>query len=238
VNEQEWLACTDPAVMLDFLRGKTSERKLRLLAVSCYRLIWRWMTDPSNRAVLEVAERFADSLASPGELADAYATACNTYLNSYINSIFAYAAAHEDAAHAADVAVRDVVSVQGVGELAAQVREIMPNPFHPLPFVDKPLLLWNDGIIPRLARQIYHDQRLPTGTLDGERLAILADALEDAGCTDAELLGHLRRSGPHVRGCWALDLFLDAMLDGAAAGRENQQPNPPPLLRAAHDNFS
>jgi hypothetical protein len=40
------------------------------------------------------------------------------------------------------------------------------------------------------------------------RGALLADALEDAGCTDAELLGHLRSPGPHVRGCWAVDLVL------------------------------
>jgi hypothetical protein len=36
----------------------------------------------------------------------------------------------------------------------------------------------------------------------------LADALEDAGCTDADILSHLRSPGPHVRGCWALDLLL------------------------------
>jgi hypothetical protein len=36
----------------------------------------------------------------------------------------------------------------------------------------------------------------------------LADCLEDAGCSDAEVLGHLRSAGPHVRGCWALDLVL------------------------------
>ncbi|HKB40626.1 MAG TPA: hypothetical protein VKD72_29640, partial [Gemmataceae bacterium] len=40
------------------------------------------------------------------------------------------------------------------------------------------------------------------------RLAVLADALEDAGCSDADLLSHLRGSGPHVRGCWAVDLIL------------------------------
>ena len=38
-------------------------------------------------------------------------------------------------------------------------------------------------------------------------LPILADALEDAGCTDPTLLDHLRRPGPHFRGCWALDLL-------------------------------
>jgi hypothetical protein len=39
-------------------------------------------------------------------------------------------------------------------------------------------------------------------------LALLADALEDAGCIDADLLGHLREPGPHVLGCWAVDLVL------------------------------
>jgi len=39
-------------------------------------------------------------------------------------------------------------------------------------------------------------------------LPVLADALEEAGCTDADLLGHLRGPGPHVRGCWVLDLLL------------------------------
>jgi hypothetical protein len=40
------------------------------------------------------------------------------------------------------------------------------------------------------------------------RLAVLADALEDAGCTDAEILSHCRSPGPHVRGCWVVDEIL------------------------------
>ena len=46
------------------------------------------------------------------------------------------------------------------------------------------------------------------GTLDRARLAVLSDALEEVGCTDTALLSHLRSPGPHVRGCWALDLVL------------------------------
>jgi hypothetical protein len=44
--------------------------------------------------------------------------------------------------------------------------------------------------------------------LQPDRLGVLADSLEDAGCTDDTLLGHLRSTGPHVRGCWAVDLVL------------------------------
>jgi hypothetical protein len=59
-----------------------------------------------------------------------------------------------------------------------------------------------------LAQAAYEQRELPAGTLDMARLAVLADALEDAGCTDADLLSHLRGPGPHVRGCWAVDLIL------------------------------
>ncbi|MBY0230248.1 MAG: DUF4240 domain-containing protein [Gemmataceae bacterium] len=49
---------------------------------------------------------------------------------------------------------------------------------------------------------------LPDGRLDPARLAVLSDALEEAGCTSADILGHLRDDGPHLRGCWALELIL------------------------------
>jgi hypothetical protein len=59
-----------------------------------------------------------------------------------------------------------------------------------------------------LAEGIYEERQMPVGTLDTARLAILADALIDAGCDDAELIQHCRSAGPHVRGCWAVDLIL------------------------------
>ena len=46
------------------------------------------------------------------------------------------------------------------------------------------------------------------GLIDPARLAVLSDALEEAGCPDETLLAHLRSPGPHVRGCWVLDLVL------------------------------
>jgi hypothetical protein len=59
-----------------------------------------------------------------------------------------------------------------------------------------------------LARAAYDQRELPAGTLDPARLAVQADALEEAGCTDADILNHCRRPGVHVRGCWAVDLLL------------------------------
>jgi hypothetical protein len=87
------------------------------------------------------------------------------------------------------------------------IRDIFGNPFRPVA-LDPVWLAWNDGTVAKLARSVYEERALPEGTLDQARLAVLADALEDAGCTSAELLNHLRGSGPHVRGCWALDLLL------------------------------
>jgi hypothetical protein len=91
---------------------------------------------------------------------------------------------------------------------AALVRDIFGNPFRPAPALDPAWLIWQGGTVARLARAVYDERRLTEGTLDPMRLSLLADALEDAGCADAELLGHLRGPGPHVRGCWALDLVL------------------------------
>jgi hypothetical protein len=71
------------------------------------------------------------------------------------------------------------------------------------------VLAWNDGTVIRIAQGIYEGRKLPEGTLDKSRLAILADALLDAGCDDDELLAHCRSEDPHVRGCWAIDLILN-----------------------------
>ena len=86
----------------------------------------------------------------------------------------------------------------------AILRDIFGNPF-------RPVLLnpaWRTPAVLSLAQAAYENRLLSAGTLDPDRLAILADALEESGCTDAAILRHLREPGPHVRGCHVLDLLL------------------------------
>jgi hypothetical protein len=62
-------------------------------------------------------------------------------------------------------------------------------------------LAWNDGAIRKMAQAIYDARAF-------DRLPLLADALEEAGCADADILSHCRTPGEHVRGCWVVDLIL------------------------------
>jgi hypothetical protein len=67
MSEEEWLNCTDPQKMLEFLRGKASDRKLRLFAVACSRRVWD-LIDFLGRAAVEAAEEFADGFVGPDDL--------------------------------------------------------------------------------------------------------------------------------------------------------------------------
>ncbi len=82
-------------------------------------------------------------------------------------------------------------------------REVFGNPFRPVEASGA----WRTADVVRLAEAAYEERSLPAGTLSPDRLAVLADALEEAGCADADLLTHLRGPGPNVRGCWAVDLL-------------------------------
>jgi hypothetical protein len=197
MDEAAWLACTDPTAMLAFLGARVGGRKLRLFAVAAYRHIGAWVADPASREAVAVAERFADGRADDAEREAAHAAAHHHYLNSFDDTFHAYAAADEDPAHAAAVAAQDLDSLQRSSHLALLLRDLVGNPWRPA--VVAPA--WRTETTVGIARAVYQAQ-----AFDG--LPILADALEDAGCDDANALDHLRSPGPHTRGCWVLDCIL------------------------------
>ena len=79
------------------------------------------------------------------------------------------------------------------------LREIF-NPFHPV-IINPAWLTWNDATVLRIAQAIYDEKAF-------NRMPILADALEDAGCENSDILKHCRNAGPHVKGCWVVDAVL------------------------------
>jgi hypothetical protein len=213
LDEADWLECTRPDVLLAFLRGKATDRKFRLFAVACCRRFGAGLARDESRAAAAVAERLAEGQADAEEAARVRAT-LEAALNAdafadgieYVAARTASAALDPDPVDAAEVAAR--VGVVGPAEetwpsrreQAELVREVFGNPFRAVT-VDLGWLTANDGVALKLARTAYREQAF-------DRLPILADALEDAGCTNADVLGHCREAGVHVRGCWLLDHLL------------------------------
>jgi hypothetical protein len=209
--------------MLDFLRdaGKASERRLRLFACVCYRRFHEHFVedvDGDGLFVVELAEAFADGLVDPADLAGARDAIvpqlwdqCSSAVVRQRLADYATAVPLGDVTPVGDAFVEWVESNLGEEEVEREVRkehaaasdalrDLIGNPFRHVR-IDPAVLSRNNGAARRVARAIYADQAF-------ERLAVLADALEDAGCADPELLGHLRGPGPHVRGCWVVDLIL------------------------------
>jgi hypothetical protein len=87
---------------------------------------------------------------------------------------------------------------------AALLRDLFGHPSRPV--VLDPAWLTPDVVA--LAHAAYEERELPPGTLDPARLAVLADALEDVGYREGQILQHLRGPGPHVRGCFVVDSLL------------------------------
>ena len=179
------------------------------------------LTDPRSRRAVEVAERYADGQATKAELRRAH-----LYLSQESPHEPAWALAYAacelpEATNPHNIrGVRD--SLIPISVQAALLRDIFapfakdvrhcPScgpggwehvkgrccPHSPL----AKWLRWNDGTVPRIAEAIYD------GSIGWQHHLILHDALLDAGCDDEGILEHCRGKGPHVRGCWVIDLML------------------------------
>jgi hypothetical protein len=234
VDEATWLCSTDPTALLKFLRGKASDRKLRLFAVAWSRRFLHLLHDHRVGEALDIAERFADGLVGDEERSRAQQAAQvrrtvsrpDAPKEQRLAASLAYYAAARHAIEAAcmvpglavgipvwraggyDVCDWEAIKAEEGLILCNLLRDIFgPLPFRPVA-LDPPLSRCQDGLVVRLARAAYDERILPEGLLDPARLAVLADALEEAGCTAAEILGHLRGPGPHVRGCHLVDLLV------------------------------
>jgi hypothetical protein len=209
MTEADWLACTDPQKMLEFLQDKASGRKLRLFACACCRRVWPLLVDRQSREAVEVAELYAEGEASDENLASARDAALRTYLTSppgtasYRAAAAAFYATRGPvrlAAGNAAGATAGLVPAFG-GQEQADLLRCMLGRLFARGNIPEPWLSWNEGTIPKLARVIYDG-----GIFD--LLPVLADALEKAGCQDQDILDHCRSGGEHVRGCWVIDLLL------------------------------
>jgi hypothetical protein len=223
MTEAEWLTCVDPKPMLAFLLGKASDRKLRLFACACCRRVWRLLIDERSRKAVEIAEQVADRTVienAPTEkerrdavlaahaVAEQYSRSSKFY-SAEMGAAAARSAVSRQRALASNAAVfaAHALSREGTAAIAAEsraqasmLRDLFGNPFRPVT-VERAWLSWHDGTIVKLAQSIYDGRAF-------DRLPVLADALEEAGCTNAEILAHCRQPGEHVRGCWVVDLLL------------------------------
>jgi hypothetical protein len=235
MTESEWENSTDPQAMLVFLQasGLLSERKARLFSVACCRRIWALLPD-AIRGAIELTERHADGLASGEELCDPWPLPADAELASgqpkavrvaadaarlagsrvsperFVGKV-SYCSAGAVAWHrvgptqrASEAEVWAAAWTKAeAGEYLGQVgllRDIFGNPFRPVA-LDPAWLAWNGGTVRKLAQGIYDDRAF-------DQLPILADALDEASCSDMAILDHLRGAGPHCLGCWAVSLVL------------------------------
>jgi hypothetical protein len=215
VTEAEWLTSDDPVAMLQPLKGKAiaSPRKLRLFV--CASLRRAFANQPDVLSVIEVAERFLEGQATLEERRAAIAQVGVPQEQWSMGSNLVWHCLNaplEDRGyrlewwHYAVVAALCSKQEQTAGENAVLLRDVFFTPLiRRMPRIRPSWLSWNNETIPRLAQTIYEDRELPSANLDKKRMAVLADALTDAGCTDAAILDHLSNPGPHVRGCFVID---------------------------------
>ena len=216
MTEHEWLTAISPEPMLEFLRGRASERKLRLFAVACCGRIRHLLRGSWSHDCLNAAEKFADGQLSRAEMREMRVTPgrLSPSLDHPPTSALA-AASHEGQVDVVEVAsltadsVADTEAPMGswqtvrAAEQRAQaniIRDIFENPFSVPAFEPS----YRTATAVAIARQAYDTREFAA------LMPILADALADAGAEeDSEVLRHCRGPGLHYRGCHVVDWILD-----------------------------
>src|SRR5262245_28799348 len=184
MTEAVWLAFPYSEAMLRFLRGKASDRKARLFAVACCRRIWGSLGDERSCRAIEVAERFADGIATSDELSDAYMAAGSP---SAWQSPGGFNAATAAARTASNSTFGGVPFIEVVAQYLVRVSSNIPKewaaqcdllrdifgilPFRPVAL--DPTWMTSTALALALARQMYESR-------DFSGMPILADALQDA----------------------------------------------------------
>jgi hypothetical protein len=204
MTEAEWLAATDPMQALNAADPKVNYRKRRLLTSALCRSVWDQMPDDC-RAAVDQSDLFADGLLSRSALDAATSVLWDRLRpgptlppdwNAYLAA--AYTASAPSAPDHVFEAVRKLEPGQvATGSTMRLIGCLFGNPFRPVAVEPD----WLTSTVVALARGIYEERAF-------DRLPILADALQDAGCEHPDILTHCRGDGPHVRGCWIVDLLL------------------------------
>jgi hypothetical protein len=204
VTEEEWLACTDPRPMLELLTSKKNKRKLAMFGVARCRHISRLCRDERGLIAIDAAERYADRKAKIDEVRVACRNAREDSsgiarpLGHYVYEIAVLHNAAFNAFLVSEYALKAASDQTGEKALqCALLREVFGNPFQRIRINRR----WLSPAVKQLSEQIYAEASF-------DRLPSLADVLEEAGCADTDILDHCRQQGPHVRGCWVVDLIL------------------------------
>jgi hypothetical protein len=214
-DEKHWLTETRPASLfyaterLPDRRKVRTARRLRLYACGCYRLVWDRIKLESIREAIVKTEEYADGEITHKELTryrypqgEPRTGSADDYLRLSIGSLITPKVIPAHIAWLVRAALtpsryEQVHKWEECPEQADLVRDVFGNPFRPVAFDPA----WRTSTAVAIARGMYEPR-------DFSAMPILADALQDAGCENADILDHCRGPGPHVRGCWVVDLVL------------------------------
>jgi hypothetical protein len=209
MKEAKWLTCDDPEQMIGRVWPAASNRKLRLFACACCYRVYNEKSNGRELASVAIAERFADGVATVEELQQAeeamdrgdYRSGPGDYVSHQeiwtlleVPQAAAWLVEYNGVYRGAEPGVLKRQERLGQTQL---LRDIFGNPFRPIT-LDR---VWLTSTVTALAVQMYESR-------DFGAMPILADALQDAGCDSEDVLNHCRGPGPHVRGCWVVDLVL------------------------------